>query len=216
MGSTYTLIKKETLLGSKSHHFILKYIQYLEGSIVEIGSSNGEGSTDFFAGLVHGHKHLDFYTVDFNNNQYDHTKNLASNISNMQAYCMLGEDFLKEIFPTFNKSISWAYLDNYDWNWFENRDVTPTWILEQKKIYDQHGFEYSNQASQNSHLLQTKIVHTYAAKKCFIHFDDTWETNQKYQGKGGKAVSWLLDNNWKIIDQCNDKNFVIMTNFLSL
>ena len=41
-------------MGARAHQFILKYIDQLEGAIVEIGAGRGEGSTDFFAGLVVG------------------------------------------------------------------------------------------------------------------------------------------------------------------
>lgn len=203
-------------MGAKSHYLILNYIQELQGSIVEIGSSREDGSTDFFAGLVYGIKDLDFYTIDFDNDQFDHASSLSKNIKNMKAHCMLGEDFLTNIFPGLNKEICWAYLDNYDWNWFEeNNEDLPDWIINQIQKYKDNNLEYSNKASQQSHLIQAQLVHKFAAKKCFIHFDDTWRQNQTYNGKGGTAVPWLLENNWKVVDTGKGSYYMILSNSIN-
>lgn len=191
-------------MGDANHHYILEYMPDLKGSILEIGSGRGDGSTDFFAGFVYGFNYqLNFYTVDFAKDPYLHAKRLAARIPNMKAFRMTGEDFMRSVFPSTGDKICWAYLDNADWNWYEGDAQEPEWIKEQRHIYQEAGIEYSNAASALAHLQQSKLVHEHAADRCFIHFDDTWLAYGNYTGKGGTAIHWLLNNGWKVIHHGN-------------
>jgi hypothetical protein len=193
-------------MSSSNFYYILEHIHSLKGAIIEIGSSRGEGSTEFFAGLIYSFPNINFHTVDFSKDRYQRAANLALRITNMFAYKAIGESWLEDEFPKLNQKVCWAYLDNADWNWWEDKPNEPEWIKDQKNDYHSNGVEYSNAASLNAHLLQSKLIHNNAAEKCIIQLDDTWladdtwPANDSYSGKGGLAVPWLLSNGWKIID----------------
>ena len=199
-------------MGASNYNYILNHIHSLKGAIVEIGSSRGEGSTEFFAGLVYGFPDkFIFHTVDFSENEYRRALRLTSNIKNMFAHKAIGEPWLEHEFPKFNQKICYAYLDNADWNWYENNanENEPNWIKEQRLLYINNGVEYSNNASSNAHLAQSKFIHSNACSRCIIQFDDTWQENNLYTGKGGLAIPWLLANGWKIIDQNNHMSIAL-------
>ena len=73
-------------MGVRSQYYILNYINSLQGAIVEIGCGRGEGSTDFFAGLVVGCKQFNHYAVDFDPEAYSVAKRYADLISCLYAY----------------------------------------------------------------------------------------------------------------------------------
>lgn len=186
-------------MGNKSHFLILDYVKNLSGAIIEIGSSRGDGSTDFYAGLVYGLTQFNFYSVDFDAEQINHAKNLAIKIPNMKAFQLLGEDFLNNEFPQFNEKICYAYLDNFDWNYHESQFSEPSWILDQRSRYTEYGLEYNNTNSALAHLNQTKLIVKHAAEKCLIQFDDTYYGHTSYKGKGMTAIPYLKDNGWRIV-----------------
>ncbi len=79
---------------------------------VEIGSERGEGSTRYFLDLARKNSRQ-FITVDVLPKAQELTA-LGSDIQVVQA---TGSAWAEDIFPTYNKTISWVYLDNYDFNW---------------------------------------------------------------------------------------------------
>ena len=184
-------------MGDRAHHFILKHLNQLEGAIVEIGAGRGEGSTDFFAGLVVGFSKFQHYAVDFDPEAYEVCKNYSERIPNSHAYCMTGENFLQEIFPKFNTKICYAYLDNFDYNY--NPAHMPWWVSVQQKRYLELGVEMTNENSEKAHLEQTKLLQPHVADKCIIQLDDTFKVHNEWKGKGAQAVPWLLENNWKLV-----------------
>ena len=183
-------------MGARSHYYILNHLDSLEGSIVEIGCGRGEGSTDFYAGLVVGCKKFIHHAVDFDNEAYAVAKNYADLIENSYAYMMTGEEFLHSVFPGLNEKICYAYLDNFDYNYDPNNP--PWWVQEQIKRYASYGIEMTNENSEQAHLEQAQLIVKYAAPKCIIHIDDTFQKGDRWVGKGATAVPWLIDNNWKI------------------
>ena len=81
--------------------------------VVELGSERGEGSTRYFVEFCGGGG-IPFYTVDPDRNGGYAT---ALELARTHAFCMTGEDFLREVFPSFELRIKFAYLDNFDWSW---------------------------------------------------------------------------------------------------
>ena len=199
-------------MGAKLHYLILDYIQDLDGAIVEIGSNNGEYSTDFYAGLVYSTKYK-FYTVDIEETVLARSKELEAKVPNMKTFLMSGENFLENVFPRFNEKICYAYLDNFDWNAYENhpRDNWPDWMIEIDEKYKRHGLELTQENSANVHLEQTKLIEKYASSKCIIQFDDTSGDFNTFTGKGMTAVPYLKDRGWKIL-VCRD-GAVVMSNY---
>jgi len=200
-------------MGARLHYLILDYLQHLEGAIIEIGSDNGERSTDFYAGLVYQLDRYNFYTIDLDENLYHRANHMAEKIPNMQAFLMSGEDFLKNVFPTFGKKICYAYLDNFDWNSHEGqpRSEWPNWMADIEDQYKKYGLELTQQNSANAHLEQTKLILNNCADKCVIQFDDTNGDGQTFTGKGMLAIPYLLDIGWNLI-VC-ENGTVVMTNF---
>lgn len=196
-------------MGARSHYYILNHLFDLEGSIVEIGCGRGEGSTDFYAGLVVGCKKFIHHAVDFDNEAYAVAKNYSELIKNSHAHMMTGEDFLRLVFPQLNQKICYAYLDNFDYNF--NPAEPPWWVNEQIKRYAEYGIEMNNQNSEQAHLEQAQLIVPHAADKCIIHLDDTFENAGRWRGKGARAVPWLIDNNWKIV--YTYLNTVALSNF---
>lgn len=164
----------------------------LTGSVVEIGTERGEGSTQYLINACKkaGNK---FYTVDFDYN--------APTFSEANQYRMMGELFFEDHFPKEEK-ICFAYLDGFDWIYDEPDGWIPDWIPDQIEYYSRYGLEMNNENSQLSHLTLTKAVAEHAAEKCVIVFDDTFYDyfTGDPGGKGGTAIYWLLEQGWHDIE----------------
>ena len=197
-------------MGARSHHYILDHLDQLQGSIVEIGCGRGEGSTDFYAGLVVGVNRLQHHAVDFDVEPYTVAKAYADKIPNSHAYMMTGEHFLEYVFPSLNQKVCYAYLDNFDFNY--NPADEQWWVVEQKKRYSEYGFTMNNENCKMAHLTQTKLLLGHCANKCIIHLDDTFYNGYNWDGKGGTAVPFLLEHNWKVVYN-NNMNTVALANF---
>ena len=198
-------------MGARSYKSIIKYLDQLEGAIVEIGSERGEGSTSFFAGAMINRPQFDFYTVDIDQHQFEYANSYTKLLPNVHAYHMKGEDFLRDIFPEFNKQICYAYLDNFDWCW-DHEELKPH-IQEQLPNYEKFGLKVTNENSQLAHLEQTKSLIPHVADRCLIQFDDTWIHNWKFDGKGGLAVPWLVEQGWNPVVDSTQNDSILVTNF---
>ncbi len=132
----------------------------------------------------------------------------------MEAYLMSGENFLKNVFPKMNQKICYAYLDNFDWNGYEEnpKDEWPDWMIEIYNKYKNLGLDLTQKNSAEVHLEQTKLILNHCADKCIIHFDDTYGDLETYHiGKGQLAVPYLRNNGWNILSSQNGS--VIMANY---
>ncbi len=173
---------------------IVQCATVLQGSVVEIGSERGEGSTAFLSNVCK-QLGLKFYSVDFEQEAYLKAKGTPNTI----AVQSTGEEFLKN-FPK-NEKICYAYLDNYDWDYVDNYDwdvMGPEHTKKQKKRYELYGLTLSNKNSQKAHLDQTILISQLAADKCIISFDDTFYDDELkcVSGKGGTAHDWLTGEGW--------------------
>jgi hypothetical protein len=177
---------------------LIEQIRFLPGEcVVELGSERGEGSTYYFVEHCGSHG-IPFYTIDPDKNEAYAT---AAQIAPNQAYCMTGERFLAEVFPTFDLKIKFAYLDNFDWAWESWGDNHPSFEY-LKSIYSNFGLEFSNRNSQKAHLEQAQLVDRHAAPGCVILIDDTWgRPDGAWSGKGGTAVPWLLGHGYALMHQ---------------
>lgn len=200
-------------MGAQLHYLILDYIEDLEGSIIEIGGYKGEGSTDFYAGLTYGLDKFKFYTIDIDNQVFLRTHPLAKKIPGMASYLMSGEKFLTEVFPEFNEKVCYAYLDNFDWNPYENqpKEQWPNWMIDLEEEYTRAGLSLTQKNSAEVHLEQAKLIEKHAATKCIIQFDDTYGDVNHLEGKGMLAVPYLKNNGWKML-VC-EHGTVVMSNY---
>ena len=180
--------KFRKIMGAAAYNLFDDFAGVLQGSVVEIGTERGEGSTQYLieACKKAGNK---FYTVDFDYN--------APSFPAANQFRMTGEVFFEDHFPKEEK-ICFAYLDGFDWIYEEVDGWIPDWIPEQIEYYSRYGLEMNNENSQLSHLTISKAVAEHAAKKCVILFDDTFYhlNTEQYDGKGGEACYWLLEQGW--------------------
>lgn len=182
-------------MGAQAYKIIEKYQQYLQGDIIEIGSERGEGSTSFFHQFA-TKQQLHFYSVDMEAASY----NNAHRIIGECAYHMRGEDFLQQHYGNKNAKITFAYLDNFDfiYPYIEGSAM----VAKQIKTYEKNGLTMNNDNSKQAHLTQANIImQHYAAKFCYLLFDDTYiNDDNAFDGKGGLAVPMLLRHGWILAD----------------
>jgi hypothetical protein len=158
--------------------------------ILEIGSDQNEGSTEFFNGLSVNWE-IPFYTVDVVIEPQRRLAHLDHSIWQVET----GSVWTKKILPTLNKQIKILYLDNYDWsNPGPNADTIKT-------SYAFRNVDWSNLGSQIEHLHQMINCMSYMADQSLVICDDTpvVEHHGTYTGKCGAVVPYLLCNGYKIL-----------------
>ncbi len=164
--------------------------------ILEIGSDQNEGSTEFFNALA-GNKEIPFYTVDVvdvGQYKFTHLENINWQISESGSY------WTKTVLPTLDKQIKVLYLDNYDW-------CNPgPFVDEITERYAERNVEWSNIGSQVEHIAQMINCLPYMANQSLVICDDTplVDHSGTYTGKCGAVVPLLLANNYKIVYSGNN------------
>jgi hypothetical protein len=152
--------------------------------ILEIGSDQNEGSTEFFNGLSIGTE-VPFYSVDVQSESMQRMHYLDSTIWQVHVS---GSDWTKTVLPGLNKKIKVLYLDNYDWsNPGPNADTI-------KERYAERNVNWSNLGSQVEHMSQMIGCLPYMADQSLIVCDDTpvVEHHGTYTGKCGSVIPYLL------------------------
>jgi hypothetical protein len=159
--------------------------------ILEIGSDQNEGSTEFFNGLSVNWE-MPFYTVDVIDepqHRFTHLDHIIWQVSEGGAV------WTKSVLPTLGKQIKVLYLDNYDWsNPGPNADNIKT-------NYARRNVEWSNIGSQVEHLAQMINCMPYMSAESLVICDDTplVDASGTYTGKCGAVVPYLLCNGYKIV-----------------
>ena len=177
-------------LNSQPYLAQLSYDQELD-MILEIGSDQNEGSTEFFNGLAVNWE-IPFYTVDVIDearHRFTHCDHIIWQVSEGGAV------WTKTVLPTLSKQIKVLYLDNYDWsNPGPNADNI-------KENYAQRNVEWSNLGSQVEHLAQMINCMPYMAAESLVICDDTplVEASGTYSGKCGAVVPYLIANGYQIV-----------------
>jgi hypothetical protein len=176
-------------LNSQPYLAQLSYNQDLD-MILEIGSDQNEGSTEFFNGLSVNWE-IPFYTVDVVIEPQRRLTHLDHIIWQVET----GSVWTKNVLPTLNKQIKVLYLDNYDWsNPGPNADTIRT-------SYAFRNVDWSNMGSQVEHLHQMVNCMPYMADQSLVICDDTplVEHSGTYTGKCGAVVPYLLCNGYRIV-----------------
>ena len=164
--------------------------------ILEIGSDQDEGSTEFFNALACNHV-IPFYTVDVvdvGQHKFAHLEEIVWQIADS------GAKWAKNVLPTLNKQIKVLYLDNYDW-------CNPGPFADTIKIrYAERNVKWSNIGSQTEHIAQMINCLPYMAEQSLVVCDDTplVEHSGTYTGKCGAVVPLLLVNNYTIVYSGNN------------
>jgi hypothetical protein len=158
--------------------------------ILEIGSDQNEGSTEFFNGLSVNWE-IPFYTVDVVIEPQRRLTHLDHIIWQVET----GSVWTKKVLPTLDKQIKVLYLDNYDWsNPGPNADTIRT-------SYAFRNIDWSNLGSQVEHLHQMVNCLPYMSDQSLIICDDTplVDHSGTYTGKCGAVVPYLLFNGYRIV-----------------
>lgn len=194
-------------MGAKKYTFIEKFIPNLwayrpsNPCIVEIGSERGEGSTRYFVDFARRYG-ISFYTVDFDPVQYENAKRMCESGDSdtdsveIKAFCMKGEDFLADVFPSMNKSIMFLYLDNFDFIY----DHLVGLVDDQISTYKNLGVTMNNKNSKLVHLKQTQLAEPFIHHHGVVLCDDTFKRGDEWDGKCSLAVPYLLSRGWHIIE----------------
>ena len=188
-------------MGAQAYRIIEDYVEFLYGSVVEIGSDRGEGSTLFLSKFCK-ENNLKFYSVDFEKEAYE---TACSTPFTITCNCT-GEEFLKEF--NDDKKICFTYLDNFDYIYDvlykspQGRQL----IEKQKKVYKDYNVDLNNENSQLAHLIQSQHIEKLSTETSFILFDDTWMNKDGFfEGKGGTAIPFLINKGYTILRQ-NESN----------
>lgn len=176
-------------MGARAYNLI-NLCQFKKGeTAIEIGSERGEGSTEYLKEYCTD-RNIPFYSVDIDPQVEGVIKSD-------------GADWLR----SFNNPIKYAYLDNFDYIF---KDVEKEWwIKDQVEHYKKLGVEMTNENSEKAHLEQARLIHDLSVYNALIVIDDTWGS---YEGKGARAVPFLLKNGWRIINEVgnNELSYVAL------
>lgn len=151
---------------------------------LEFGSERGYYSgTSYMSDYFKDHTGTRFISIDPHPTLFTHQR-------------MTGEEFIQNVLPGLGKRVRFAYLDCFDWEYphFDDPNLYPDRVEE----YAKRGVVLNNENSQATHLLLAQMLQPYTAKRCLIVLDDTWSVKDGYDGKGGTAVPWLLENGYKL------------------
>lgn len=174
-------------------------------AIVEIGSDNWEGSTEFYVELANKYN-IPFHTVDLNPDieprlKEKHEAEFWRNTTFHQAE---GNAWSSE----YNgPKIHTLYLDNFDWDWKSPDPTDPNKdyyndVLVPK--YIQAGFELNNINSATEHLKQIMNLLPHMATDCIVCVDDTYQNESDlYLGKGAGVVLYLLALDFIVVENSN-------------
>lgn len=175
-----------------------KYRHLIKGAVLEVGSDRFEGSTAHFASIC---KELGvpFYSVDCEPGAHERAKSVPGT----NAFLATGEAFLETEWPKINQStgsrFSFVFLDNFD---FLIKSFKWEWEGQTRQTYQNLGLELNNENSQKAHLAQAQLVQPWLEQDAIIGFDDTWQKpDGTFDGKGGTAVPWLLEQGYFILEQ---------------
>ena len=164
-------------------------------SVVEVGTEHegrGDGSTRFFNDYCRK-RELEFWTVDLDPDVAAYAKALTPN-----AIHASGETFLAG-YPS-KRPIVFAYLDNFDWT-YPGVESVPKVQRQAERYRTVHHVERNNDNSRLAHLKQATALLPLLHTTAFVLFDDTWTNGSGYDGKGGTAVPFLMQNGFTVVSE---------------
>ncbi len=158
------------------------------GYLVEVGSDRGEGSTAWLYDYAQ-RTGLSFLTADIDPVRVESADKLAPG----SARHMEGQDLLRKTEP-----ISVAYLDGFDI--IPDGGDDAGFILDQRERYRVLGHPFGNRFSHAAQLAEAEALEPRTTPRCAVICDDTFEGPNGWEGKGAKAVPFLLDKGFRVTD----------------
>lgn len=162
-------------------------------TVIEVGSNRDAGSSNHLIRWCDQHQ-LNFITIDPNAATSKAVQSIldAHAPDRMKAVNLPGEVFLKDY---HGNDIIFAYLDGFD-------VVIPGVPHKQSTIdaYARNGIDLltdGNRISAELHLETAKYVAANLLLHGIIGFDDTWEVNGEWFGKGATSVPYLLERGYR-------------------
>ena len=191
------------------------------GAYLEIGLDRGEGSTRFFSDNARK-RGVKFLGVDADHTQVENARAGLSATGNgvigpngeitmettslpdhVSLFHAKGEDFLDDIKAQQpDQRFSLCYLDNFDWDYWCNRQEEK-WVARQKQHYrDYMKIEMTNLHSQMTHLVQAIKLVPLMTEKSIIVCDDTWYHPDEgvFIGKCSAVIPYLCLNGYTILN----------------
>lgn len=167
-----------------------------EECVVEIGSERGEGSTTWLAKFCIRRK-IHFHTIDVDPGVYKGAEKIFTRYKGgfCHAHFGRGEDFLAN---NSELHIRFAYLDSFDC--IPSGLEHEPFIEFYRQKYHDLGMVMTNANSQAVHLIQASLVDMRSASRCAILIDDTWKTDDAWDGKGALAIPYLQTRGFEIRD----------------
>jgi len=169
-------------------------IDKLRGTIIEIGTERGHGSTEALAKTAKRHN-MRFITVDiFEDAVVAIRKPLKKVDPRFKAVCMDGIMFLRK-YP--RNDITVLYLDAFDAFYSNSQRIHS----EKKNCeYEVRGNKLFNKNAWKMHLGCIKVCHTKIVAGGLVVVDDTrLDESGNWDGKGKLAVPFLLNNSYNLV-----------------
>ena len=174
---------------------IQQYLNPEPGSVfIEIGSERGNGSTNYLAELAENYR-AKFLTVDVD--EYANCRTNCAWHNNIQWHLgRTGSDWCKNVWPSIATSVSFLYLDNFDWCW--PSDPGHDYFHAQVREYrDRWNIDMNNENCQQEHFAQIVALAPYLSNNAVIAMDDTLLYGV-WTGKCGPVVVYLKHLGWII------------------
>lgn len=166
-------------MGSRGYE-IAGSLTYQPGEVIlEIGAERDEGSTKWLARVG-----PPIWVVDVD-------PEACTRVARIPGVLAM-EGLAEKALIGWSRPIRFAWLDGHDWP-YEGPEYPPGCWDKQEAQYRARGQDYSQAASQASHLRIAELIADHVVSGGVVAFDDTWETSTGWDGKGGTAVPYLLD-----------------------
>lgn len=220
------------MMGASAYNLIERYKDLIIGQfIVEIGSSRGEGSTDYLLKFSK-QNNKKFITVDVRPEVIDYYNTLEDNT--IEAFDD-NENFVDKI----DHDICFAYLDSFDYIPPDD-SINHQWMKDMIEDYKQRNPDnphlwLTNENSAHHHLERTKKLLPLMSSRSIFLFDDTFvpadlehvtwfrdafdPSSKEYtswHGKGATAVPYLISLGWNVLPKIKREgrdDYVALKNF---
>ena len=167
-------------------------------TIIEVGSSSEpKGSTSTLLDICLKHD-LNFITIDPSDEACRNVNQIlgSKNLSTDRNYIVRNEPAEKCLYKYNLDDVALVYMDGFD--------VVSDHPHKQSTLdkYSAQGIDLlkdGNDISAQVHLEATYEIYNHVIDFGFICFDDTWIENNRYMGKGAKAVPFLLQKGYMMI-----------------
>ena len=173
-------------MGARAYRLLAEY-EPDPGAVVEVGSERGEGSTAWLAAWARSHR-CRFYSADIDPDTHARARQLTDG-----ARLCEGATLIRRL-----ALVSVAYLDGFDWTPDDPFFQIDGYVARYREL----GYELTNANAQAAMLEEAQETADRATRRCAVICDDTWQTGPAaWDGKGGRAVPYLLDHGFRQVAQ---------------